>query len=299
MNLILKRVGDNKVKVIKVLRDVSGMTLQEAKEIVDKVQSGEEYSIEGIREEDMQSAVKLFMAAGAEVMPPEGFVMEETTEETEDGELAKKADKIFEKVGDIIGSAWEWHEKLFNKYRVLAIIFFIIEGLGIIVLLYNFWEFFAAILLIMSFVFPFIYKKDYTDKDRENVKDIIGAIVKWLVIIVLVIVLWKPVTNLIKPGAAVRNAYFLSYSDEITIGEAFENVFTDCKWSKYTYNDNKYVSFTGNFKDDNGTVSTYQFNFLVLGDSVMIDSIYVEGVDVSWMETVLLVSIYTRNGVTW
>ena len=154
-------------------------------------------------------------------------------------------------------------------------------------------------MLIMSFVFPFIYKKDYTDKDRENVKDIIGAIVKWLVIIVLVIVLWKPVTNLIKPGAAVRNAYFLSYSDEITIGEAFENVFTDCKWSKYTYNDNKYVSFTGNFKDDNGSVSTYQFNFLVLGDSVMIDSIYVEGVDVSWMETVLLVSIYTRNGVTW
>ena len=137
MNLILKRVGDNKVKVIKVLRDVSGMTLQEAKEIVDKVQSGEEYSIEGIREEDMQSAVKMFMAAGAEVMPPEGFVMEETTEETEDSELAKKADKIFEKVGDIIGSAWEWHEKLFNKYRVLAIIFFIIEGLGIIVLLYN------------------------------------------------------------------------------------------------------------------------------------------------------------------
>lgn len=299
MNLILKRVGDNKVKVIKVLRDVSGMTLQEAKEIVDKVQAGEEYMIEGIREEDMQSAVKKFMAAGAEVIPPEGFIMDETTEENDDDELAKKTDKIFGKVGDALGSAWEWHEKLFNKYRVPAIIFFIIEGLAIIVLLYNFWEFFAAILLVMSFVFPFIYKKEYSDKDRENVKEIIGGIVKWLVIIGLVIVLWKPVTNLIKPGAVVRNAYFTSYSDEITIGEAFENVFTNYKWSKYTYNGNKYVRFTGDFKDDDGNVATYQFNFLVLGDSATIDSIYVEGVDVSSMETILLVGIYTRNGVTW
>ena len=165
MNLILARIGDNKDKVIKVLQDVSKITLQEAREIVEKVQAGEEYIIKGIQEEDMQLVVKKFMAAGAEVIFPEGFVMDETTEESKD-EFTKKADKIFGRVDNVLVSVLEWHENLLNNYRVPAIILFVVEALIVITLLIKYWEVIGAILLLAAFAAPFIFRKDFND-ERE------------------------------------------------------------------------------------------------------------------------------------
>lgn len=349
MNIVLKSVGANKAQVIKELREVTGLGLAEAKDIVDRVAIGNEYIITDIQEIDAQAIIERFTQIGATVTvdedrihsltedvnrPDSAMVCNNCGSELEDGvkycskcgadveveniikdeahnssnksdeegKSEKAVNKLIDKIGEFLGWFIELHEKLFEKNKVAAIAIIIAEAALILWLLFKTWEILICILVILGIVLPFIMKHDFTDKDRQNSKEIIIGFAKLMAAVILVVVIalnWNSISSIWNPGAVVRNAYFTSYSDEITIGEAFENVFTDCKWSKYTYNGNKYVRFTGKFKDDDGNITTYQFNFLVLGDSATIDSIYIDGVDVSGMETVLLVGIYTRNGVSW
>ena len=317
LDVTLTDVGPNKVKVIKIVREVAGLGLEEAKDIVDRVAAGNEYTITGIRGTDAQTMTERFTQIGAVVeikiaandgatVELENTVNDETVGPSEESDLSKSEkaiNKILVKFGDFLGTFIEWHEKFYKKNKALTIGLIIAEVALVIFLLYKSWEVLVCILFIAAIVFPFIMKHDFTDKDRENSKEVIIGFAKLAVFVIIAIIIifnWNSISNIWKPGAIVRNAYFPAYSDEITIGEAFENVFTDCKWSKYTYNGNEYVRFTGKFDDDNsGTVATYQFDFLVRGDSATIDSIYCEGLDVSWMETILLVSIYSRNGVSW
>lgn len=298
MNIVLKSVGNYQIRVIKLLRDVTGLDLKEADNIVKRVNAGNYYFIKDIPDDEISIILEKFREIGATVEATEDSGKDIDTT-TEDSDISKSADKILDKVANVLEKILGFHENLFNNHRIPAVILFVVEALMVILLLYNYWEILVGFIVVICLAMPFIYKKNYTEKDRGDIKDMLSKMVKWVIIICLVAVLWKPVTNLIKPGAVVRNSYFTNYSNEITIGDAFENVFTNCKWSKYTYNGNKYVRFTGQFKDDDGKTSTYQFNFLVLGDSATIDSIYIDGVDVSGMETVLLVGIYKRNGVSW
>lgn len=71
MNIILKSVGANKVKVIKIVREVTGLGLKEAKEIVDGVENGIEYTITNIPQERVQPIINEFTKEGA-------FVVEES-----------------------------------------------------------------------------------------------------------------------------------------------------------------------------------------------------------------------------
>lgn len=349
MNIVLKSAGANKVRVIKVLREVTSLGLGEAKDIVDRVESGNEYIITDIQETETQIIIEKFTQIGAVVTADEdrmhnltedvnqldsvmvcnncGTGLEDgvkfcskcgaaveaqntikdevnnsSDESDEEGKSEKGFNKLIDKFGECLGWFIELHENLFEKNKVVTVALIIVEAVLILWLLFKTWEIFIGILIIAVVVLPFIMKHDFTDKDRQDSKEIVTGFAKIIagaIIVVVIVFNWNSISSIWSPGAVVRNAYFANYSDEITIGEAFENVFTDCKWSKYTYNGNKYVRFTGQFKEDNGKSSTYQFNFLVLGDSATIDSIYIDGVDVSGMETVLLVGIYNRNGVSW
>ena len=349
MNIVLKSIGVNKVKVIRTLRDVAGLGLGEAKDIVDGVEAGNEYIITDIQETDVQVIVEKFEQIGAVVMADndsvhgltedvnpmdsakicnkcgaelnvgakfcgkcgaavevENFTNDEAPNSSEEsdkcGKEKKAFNKLIDKFGEILLWLFEWHEKSFKKNKVLTIALIIAEVVFVLWLLYKTWIVLLVILIVASIVLPLIMKNDFTDKDRQNSKEVIiglAKIIAGVIIITVIVFNWNSISSIFSPGAAVRNSYFTSYSDEITIGEAFENVFTDCKWSKYTYNGNKYVRFTGKLKDEDNQVSTYQFNFLILGDSAAIDSIYIDGVDVSGMETFILVAIYSRNGVSW
>ena len=327
LDVTLTDVGPNKVKVIKIVREVAYLGLEEAKDIVDRVAAGNEYTITGIQGTDAQTMKERFTQIGAvveieiaandeaivgiedtvsdgAVVEIENTINDEEAGSPEGSDLSKSEkaiNNILKKFGDFLGTFIEWHEKFYKKNKALTISLIIAEVALAIFLLYKSWEVLVCILIIAAIVFPFIMKHDFTDKDRQNSKEIItgfGKLAVFVIIALVIIINWNSISNIWKPGAVVRNAYFPTFSEEITIGEAFENVFTDCKWSKYTYNGNEYVSFTGKFKEDGGTIATYQFDFLVRGDSATIDSIYCEGMDVSWMEAVLLTSIYNRNGVS-
>lgn len=60
--------------------------------------------------------------------------------------------------------------------------------------------------------------------------------------ILLVIVLC---TRIHKPGEGVRDAYLESYSNSITVEEAFDSFFDNGKWSEHKEDGDVYVVFTG------------------------------------------------------
>jgi large subunit ribosomal protein L7/L12 len=62
--VVLKEVGDNKINVIKVVREVTSLGLKEAKDLVD----GAPRTVkEGVTKEDAESMKKKFEAVGAKV----------------------------------------------------------------------------------------------------------------------------------------------------------------------------------------------------------------------------------------
>ncbi|GIX42809.1 MAG: 50S ribosomal protein L7/L12 [Leptospiraceae bacterium] len=63
-NVVLKSQGDKKVDVIKVVREITGLGLKEAKELVEK---GNQAIKEGVAKEEAQELKKKLEAAGATV----------------------------------------------------------------------------------------------------------------------------------------------------------------------------------------------------------------------------------------
>jgi len=64
-NIELTGVGDKKIEVIKVVRDVMEKGLKEAKDLVDAVASGAQMIRENAKKEDAEEIKKKFQAAGA------------------------------------------------------------------------------------------------------------------------------------------------------------------------------------------------------------------------------------------
>ncbi len=66
-NLELKGVGDKKIEVIKVVRDVTGKGLKEAKDIVDSAASSPQVIAKEIEKKDAEEMKKKFEAVGAQI----------------------------------------------------------------------------------------------------------------------------------------------------------------------------------------------------------------------------------------
>jgi large subunit ribosomal protein L7/L12 len=66
-NIVLKEVGDKKIEVIKVVRDITQKGLKEAKDLVDAVASEPQLIREKVKKEEAEEIKKKFEAAGAKV----------------------------------------------------------------------------------------------------------------------------------------------------------------------------------------------------------------------------------------
>ena len=66
-NIELKEVGDKKIEVIKVVRDVVEKGLKEAKDLVDAVASGPQMIKENVKKEEAEEIKKKFETAGGKV----------------------------------------------------------------------------------------------------------------------------------------------------------------------------------------------------------------------------------------
>jgi large subunit ribosomal protein L7/L12 len=66
-NIELTSVGDKKIEVIKVVRDITQKGLKEAKDLVDAVASGPQMVKENVKKEEAEDIKKRFEAAGGKV----------------------------------------------------------------------------------------------------------------------------------------------------------------------------------------------------------------------------------------
>ena len=66
-NVVLAGVGEKKIEVIKVVRDVMGKGLKEAKDLVDAAATGPQMIKETAKKEEADDLKKKFEAAGAKV----------------------------------------------------------------------------------------------------------------------------------------------------------------------------------------------------------------------------------------
>lgn len=65
--IVLTAPGDKKIEVIKVVRDITGKGLKEAKDIVDASVSGPQVVKEGVKKEEAEEIKKKLEAAGGKV----------------------------------------------------------------------------------------------------------------------------------------------------------------------------------------------------------------------------------------
>jgi large subunit ribosomal protein L7/L12 len=66
-NVVLAGVGDKKIEVIKVVRDITGKGLKEAKDLVDAAASGPQVVKENAKKEEAEEIKKKLETAGAKV----------------------------------------------------------------------------------------------------------------------------------------------------------------------------------------------------------------------------------------
>lgn len=66
-NIVLTAVGDKKIDVIKVVRDVTAKGLKESKDLVDAAASAPQVVKENVKKEEAEEIKKKFEAAGAKV----------------------------------------------------------------------------------------------------------------------------------------------------------------------------------------------------------------------------------------
>ena len=66
-NIVLTAVGDKKIEVIKVVRDITQKGLKEAKDLVDAAATSAQVVQENVKKEEAEEMKKKFEAAGAKV----------------------------------------------------------------------------------------------------------------------------------------------------------------------------------------------------------------------------------------
>jgi large subunit ribosomal protein L7/L12 len=66
-NVVLTAVGDKKIEVIKLVRDITGKGLKESKDLVDAAATGPQVLKENVKKEEAEEIKKKFESAGAKV----------------------------------------------------------------------------------------------------------------------------------------------------------------------------------------------------------------------------------------
>jgi len=66
-NVVLTAIGDKKIEVIKVVRDITQKGLKESKDLVDAAATGPQVVKENVKKEEAEELKKKFEAAGAKV----------------------------------------------------------------------------------------------------------------------------------------------------------------------------------------------------------------------------------------
>lgn len=107
-----------------------------------------------------------------------------------------------------------------------------------------------------------------------------------------VLIIGTVIPGISYPGYEVRVSYMTQYSETVTVGEAFESYFEDCKWKKYKDEDYSYVVFTGTC-EYMGEICDVRMTFKLTGKNFVCDRLELNGSPQSeLMITILLSDVY-------
>lgn len=123
---------------------------------------------------------------------------------------------------------------------------------------------------------------------------VVSAIASFLIMAAIVLDYVSPggLQSMAVPGIEVRSAYLSQYSTKVTIEEAFEAYFNNCKWSKFDSEGYTYVAFTGTCRyfDEPADV---RIVFKITGENFIVDSLDINGkTQNDWVLYGLLSSVY-------
>ena len=136
----------------------------------------------------------------------------------------------------------EWWENCSKTKKIFVILGALLIAGIVLYLLVSFWEVLCGALVVMGIIGALFMGTP--EERKETRRQFLGLIV-FVIIICVVMLNWNAISNIIQPGASVRNAYLSQYSETVTIGDAFSAFFENEKWSTYKEGGYSYVAFTG------------------------------------------------------
>lgn len=179
----------------------------------------------------------------------------------------------------------KWWDKSSTSKRVLGVIVAAAVTIPAVILLISFLREFGYLLLGLLIVasFVIIIVKE-NQEERSEAKKTIIHIALWGVAIFAAVMLFATntdfFTDLVKPGAGVREAYLTQYSKTVTIEDAFDDFFEKEKWSTYKENGYSYVSFSG-VCEYLGEKVDARVIFKITGENFVVDHLDINGVEQS------------------
>jgi len=175
----------------------------------------------------------------------------------------------------------EWWKTCSKTKKIFIVIGALLIGGLVLYALVAFLREFGYLLFGAAVIGGFILtlttgsEKEKIETRKTIIHMVVGIVVIGLVVAVIVL---KPdfISNIIQPGANVRNAYLTQYSENVTIGDAFEGFFENGKWSTHKTDDYSYVLFDGSC-EYLGQKSDVRVRFKITGENFVVDSMDING----------------------
>lgn len=177
----------------------------------------------------------------------------------------------------------KWWAESSTPKKVLGVIaaaaITILAAILLISFLREFGYLLLGLLIVAVFVFSIVTG---TKEERSEAKKTVIHIVLWGAAIIVAAVLLATkgdfFSDLLKPGAGVREAYLTQYSEDVTVEEAFDGFFDQGKWSTYKENGYSYVAFNG-VCEYLGEKVDARVIFKITGENFVVDQLDINGVE--------------------
>lgn len=115
----------------------------------------------------------------------------------------------------------------------------------------------------------------------------IYSIIAMAIVVIIIVVHFAGQNGAVK---TVKNANFDAYSSK-TIGQTFDDSFSNTKWRSYKKNGNTYVKFTGKYKQSKKT-KKIKIVFKVDDDKYNIESAEINGKDATLLDVLYLTNLW-------
>lgn len=190
-----------------------------------------------------------------------------------------------------------WWDGCSKVKKVFAVAAALLAGGFALYVLVAFLREFGYLLFGAAVIGGFVIMlKTGSEKEKIETRKAIAEMVVGFVFVCIIaaVVVLKPdlVSDIIKPGAGVRDAYLTQYSDEVTVEKAFQDFFANEKWSTYRSDGYSYVVFTGVCEYE-GKRADARITFKITGENFRVDRLDINGTEQSnLMLALMLEKIY-------